>query len=148
MARTINLLFGVHAHQPVGNFPEVLEDAHQRCYKPFLQIVHGYPDFRFALHASGWLLEWLMQNHPEDMALLREMAERGQVEFFGAGDMEPVLAVIPYRDRMSQLAAMSDRLEQYFLQRPLGAWLTVRVWEASVIPALGDAGIRYVMVDD
>lgn len=148
MAKSVSLLFGVHAHQPVGNFPEVLEDAHQRCYKPFLETVHQYPDFRFALHSSGWLLEWLMVNHPKDMALLREMAQRGQVEFFGAGDMEPVLAVIPYRDRMSQLAAMSDRLEQYFLQRPQGAWLTERVWEATVIPALADSGIRYVMVDD
>jgi hypothetical protein len=148
VSRTVSLLLGVHAHQPVGNFPEVMEDAHQRCYKPFLETVFKYPDFRFALHSSGWLLEWLMTHHPDDMALLREMADRGQVEFFGAGDMEPVLAVIPYRDRMSQLAAMSDRLEQYFLQRPQGAWLTERVWEATVVPALADSGIRYVMVDD
>ncbi len=148
MSRTVSLLFGVHAHQPVGNFPEVMEDAHQRCYKPFLQTVHAYPDFKFALHSSGWLLEWLFTHHPDDMALLREMADRGQVEFFGAGDMEPVLAVIPYRDRMSQLAAMSDRLEQVFGQRPDGAWLTERVWEATVVPALADSGIRYVMVDD
>ena len=148
MTKTVSLLLGVHAHQPVGNFPEVMEDAHQRCYKPFLETVFKYPDFRFALHSSGWLLEWLMTHHPDDMALLRQMAERGQVEFFGAGDMEPVLAVIPYRDRMSQLAAMSDRLEQYFLQRPQGAWLTERVWEATVVPALADSGIRYVMVDD
>ncbi len=148
MAKSVSLLFGVHAHQPVGNFPEVMEDAHQRCYKPFLETVHRYPEFRFALHSSGWLLEWLMVNHPQDMALLREMAQRGQVEFFGAGDMEPVLAVIPYRDRLSQLAAMSDRIEQYFLQRPQGAWLTERVWEATVVPALADSGIQYVMVDD
>jgi len=148
MAKSVSLLFGVHAHQPVGNFPEVMEDAHQRCYKPFLETVHRYPEFKFALHSSGWLLEWLMLNHPQDMALLREMAQRGQVEFFGAGDMEPVLAVIPYRDRLSQLAAMSDRIEQYFLQRPQGAWLTERVWEATVVPALADSGIQYVMVDD
>jgi alpha-amylase/alpha-mannosidase (GH57 family) len=148
MPRTVSLLLGVHAHQPVGNFPEVLEDAHQRCYKPFLETVYRYPDFKFALHSSGWLLEWLFTQHPEDMNLLREMAARGQVEFFGAGDMEPVLAVIPYRDRISQLAAMSDRLEQYFGQRPEGAWLTERVWEATVVPALADAGIRYAMVDD
>lgn len=148
MSRTVSLLFGVHAHQPVGNFPEVMEDAHQRCYKPFLETVHRYPDFKFALHSSGWLLEWLFTHHPDDMALLSEMATRGQVEFFGAGDMEPVLAVIPYRDRMSQLAAMSDRLEQVFGQRPDGAWLTERVWEATVVPALADSGIRYVMVDD
>ncbi len=148
MSRTVSLLFGVHAHQPVGNFPEVMEDAHQRCYKPFLETVYRYPDFKFALHASGWLLEWLFTHYPEDMGLLREMAARGQVEFFGAGDMEPVLAVIPYRDRMSQLAAMSDRIEQVFGQRPEGAWLTERVWEATVVPALADSGIRYVMVDD
>jgi len=148
MPQTISLLLGVHAHQPVGNFPEVMEDAHQRCYKPFLETVSRYPDFKFALHASGWLLEWLFAHHPDDMALLREMAARGQVEFFGAGDMEPVLAVIPTRDRISQLAAMADRLEQYFGQRPDGAWLTERVWEATVVPALADSGIRYVMVDD
>ena len=148
MTKTVSLLLGVHAHQPVGNFQEVMEDAHQRCYKPFLETVFDYPEFRFALHASGWLLEWLMTHKPEDMDLLREMAARGQVEFFGAGDMEPVLAVIPYRDRLSQLAAMSDRLEQYFLHRPQGAWLTERVWEATVVPALANSGIRYVMVDD
>lgn len=148
MSQTVSLLFGVHAHQPVGNFPEVMEDAHQHCYKPFFQTLHRYPEFRFALHASGWLLEWLFTHHPEDMALLVEMAVRGQVEFFGAGDMEPVLAVIPNRDRLSQLAAMSDRIEQIFGQRPHGAWLTERVWEATVVPALVDSGIEYVMVDD
>jgi len=148
MSKTASLLFGVHAHQPVGNFPEVLEDAHQRCYKPFLETVYRYPEFRFALHSSGWLLEWLFTQHPDDLALLTEMSHRGQVEFFGAGDMEPVLAVIPYRDRMSQLAAMSDRIEQIFGQRPRGAWLTERVWEATVVPALVDSGIEYVMVDD
>jgi hypothetical protein len=67
MSKTVSLLLGVHAHQPVGNFPEVMEDAHQRCYKPFLETVYEYPDFRFALHSSGWLLEWLMTHKPEDM---------------------------------------------------------------------------------
>lgn len=148
MSQTVSLLFGVHAHQPVGNFPEVLEDAHQRCYKPFFRTVHRYPQFRFALHASGWLLEWLFTHHPDDMAMLAEMAARGQVELFGGGDMEPVLAAIPNRDRLSQLAAMSDRIEQIFGQRPRGAWLTERVWEATVVPALVDSGIDYAMVDD
>ena len=148
MSQTVSFLFGVHAHQPVGNFPEVVEDAYQRCYKPFFETVYRYPEFRFALHSSGWLLEWLFTQHPEEMALLTEMSQRGQIEFFGAGDMEPVLAVIPYRDRISQLAAMSDRIEQIFGQRPHGAWLTERVWEATVVPALADSGIEYVMVDD
>jgi len=148
MTQTVSLLFGVHAHQPVGNFPEVIDDAHLRCYRPFLRTLHRFPEFRFAVHFSGWLLDYLLQKFPEDMALLREMVARGQVELFGAGDTEPVLAVIPEPDRIGQLTRFSDKLEVRLGQRPQGAWLTERVWEATVVPSLVDAGIRYVTVDD
>ncbi len=148
MTKQVSLLLGVHAHQPVGNFPEVLDDAHARCYRPFLHTLYRYPQFRFAVHYSGWLLEYLFTKYPEDMRLLREMVERGQVEVFGGGDMEPVLAVIPGRDRVGQVNAMSDRLMRLTGQRPRGAWLTERVWEATLVPSLADAGIQYVTVDD
>ncbi|MES1982455.1 MAG: alpha-amylase/4-alpha-glucanotransferase domain-containing protein [Pseudomonadota bacterium] len=146
--KTVSLLFGVHAHQPVGNFPEVIDDAHQRCYKPFLQVLYRYPEFRFAVHFSGWLLDYLYQKFPQDMALLTEMTARGQVEMFGGGDTEPVLAVIPNRDRIGQMVSLSDRLQARVGKRPRGAWLTERVWEATVVPALADAKIEYVTVDD
>ena len=148
MTQTVSLLFGVHAHQPVGNFPGVIDDAHLRCYRPFLRTLHRFPEFRFAVHFSGWLLDYLLQKFPEDMALLREMVARGQVELFGAGDTEPVLAVIPEQDRIGQLTRFSDKLEARLGQRPQGAWLTERVWEATVVPSLVDVGIRYVTVDD
>ncbi len=148
MTKSVALLLGVHAHQPVGNFPEVLQDAHARCYGPFIRTLYRYPDFHFALHFSGWLLDYLLQHYPEDMAMLKKMVQRGQVELVGAGETEPVLAVIPNRDRIGQVVALSDKLEKKFGQRPQGAWLTERVWEATVVPALADAGIRYVTVDD
>jgi alpha-amylase/alpha-mannosidase (GH57 family) len=148
MTDHVSLLLGVHAHQPAGNFPEVLEHAHMRCYRPFLQTLHRYPEFKFAAHFSGWLLQWLFDHHPHDMGLLREMVMRGQAELFGGGDMEPVLASIPARDRVGQLNALADRLERLAGHRPHGAWLTERVWESTVVPALADADIRYVTVDD
>ncbi|MBE7461754.1 MAG: glycosyl hydrolase [Rhodocyclaceae bacterium] len=144
----ISLLLGVHAHQPVGNFPAVLEEAHQRCYRPFLHVLHRHPDFRFAAHFSGWLLDWLLEHHPQDMALLREMVARGQVELFGAGDCEPVLAAIPQRDRVGQLNALTDKLVRRFGARVEGAWLTERVYIPTVVPALAECGMRYVTVDD
>jgi 4-alpha-glucanotransferase len=148
MNKKVSLLFGVHAHQPAGNFEQVLNDAHARCYKPFIETVYRYPDFKLSMHFSGWLLGYLLEHFPEDMEKLRKMAVRGQVEMFGGGDTEPVLASIPERDRRSQLVALSDRLEAAFGQRPSGAWLTERVWESAVGPSLADSGIRYVTVDD
>jgi 4-alpha-glucanotransferase len=148
MSASVALLFGVHAHQPAGNFPHVLEEAHARCYRPFLETCCRYPQFRFALHFSGPLLDYLFRQHAGDMALLASMVERGQVELFGAGDAEPVLAAIPNRDRLGQIAKLSQRLDAHFGRTPQGAWLTERVWEATVVPALSDCGIRYVTVDD
>ena len=145
---SISLLFGVHAHQPVGNFPAVIDDAHIRCYGMFLRVMERYPEFRFSVHFSGWLLDVLFERFPEDMARLTAMTRRGQVEWFGSGDCEPVLAAIPHRDRVTQIATLSDKIEQRFGMRPAGAWLTERVWESSVVPALVETGIRYVAVDD
>ena len=148
MEKTTSLLFGVHAHQPVGNFPFVMDDAHRRCYRPFLQIMHRFPEFPFAIHVSGWLFDYLNKQYPEDIALLREMVGRGQAEIFGAGYTEPVLAAIPVRDRIGQIERMADCMERELGQRPAGAWLTERVWESGVVSPLADCSVRYVTVDD
>ncbi len=148
MAKSVALLLGVHAHQPVGNFTHVLDDAHLRCYGPFIRVLYHYPEFKFAIHYSGWLLDYLMQHYPQDMRLLKEMVARGQTELFGAGYTEPVLAAIPARDRVGQVTQLSEYLQKKLGQTPKGAWLTERVWEATVVPGLADAGINYVTVDD
>ena len=148
MVKTVALLLGVHAHQPVGNFESVLDDAHIRCYGPFLRVLHQYPGFKFAIHISGWLLECMFRKYPEDMALLKEMVGRGQAELFGAGFTEPVLAAIPTLDRIGQITQLSSYLKQHLGETPRGAWLTERVWESTVVPALADSGIQYATVDD
>ena len=148
MNDSVKLLFGVHAHQPAGNFPEVVRDARDRCYGPFLEVLERHPEFPFAMHISGWLMEFLATEFPDDMRRLRRMVDRGQTEMFGGGDTEPVLAALPDADRRSQIAALNDRISRRFGVRPRGAWLTERVWEATIVPSLADNDIEYVAVDD
>jgi len=148
MSRPGSLLFGVHAHQPMGNFPEIVDKIHAQCYRPFLTTLHRYPAFRFSAHFSGHLLDYLHEYFPEDMRLLTEMVARGQVEMFGAGYAEPILAAIPHRDRVGQIEHLSRMIDHRYGRRPTGAWLTERVWESTVVTALADCGISYVVVDD
>ncbi len=148
MAKKTALLFGVHAHQPVGNFTAVLDEAHLRCYQPFLHMMERFPDFHFSIHVSGWLFDYLVQHYPDDIHLLKSLVMRGQAELFGAGYTEPVLAAVPVRDRIGQINLMSARLEQVLGERPQGAWLTERVWDSTVVPALVACGVNYVTVDD
>ena len=148
MSETVKLLFGVHAHQPAGNFAKVVRDARDRCYAPFLEVLERHPEFPFTVHVSGWLLEFLVREFPDDVRRLRRMVSRGQAEIFGGGDTEPVLAALSEADRRGQIGAMNARIRKRFAARPIGAWLTERVWEATIVPALVGRGIRYVAVDD
>ena len=142
------LLLGLHCHQPVDNFHEVLEEAIAKSYLPFFEIAAEYPEFAFSVHYSGWLLEYIRDHAPKLFTLMQKLAERGQVEFLTGGFYEPILASIPSRDRRAQIDKLSNFIEEYFGQRPKGLWLTERVWDGAITKDLIKCGIEYVVVDD
>ena len=41
----------IHAHQPVGNFDDVMERAYQHSYLPFVQVLERHPAIRLGLNA-------------------------------------------------------------------------------------------------
>ncbi len=142
------LLLGLHCHQPVDNFHEVLDEAIAKSYLPFFEIASEYPQFAFSVHYSGWLLEYIRDHAPELFALMQKLAKRGQVEFLTGGYYEPILASIPSADRRAQIGMLSDFIERHFSQRPRGLWLTERVWDGAIAPDLIACGVEYVVVDD
>jgi hypothetical protein len=138
----------IHAHQPVGNFDHVVEEAYQKSYAPFLQALWAHPRIRVSLHYSGILLEWIEKRHREYFDQLRALCERGQIELVGGGYYEPILPVIPDADKAAQLGKLGDYLEQIGCARPRGAWVAERVWEPCLARPLSQAGIEYVVLDD
>ena len=142
------LLLCLHSHQPVGNFDFVLEEACTNAYLPFLETLSRFPGIKVTLHFSGFLLHWIAGRHPGVFGLLKELAARGQIEMLGGGMYEPVLALLPERDRQGQLKELSDIVARYFGRRPRGIWLAERVWEPDVTTSLAAAGIGYLPLDD
>ncbi|HLC18623.1 MAG TPA: alpha-amylase/4-alpha-glucanotransferase domain-containing protein, partial [Thermodesulfobacteriota bacterium] len=140
--------FCVHNHQPAGNFPQVLEDSFKKSYWPFLKTVARYPEIKLTLHNSGYLLDWIIENHPEYIELLSKMVSSGQVEIMGGGYYEPVLSVIPDPDRLAQIRMMAGRVKELFGVAPRGLWLAERVWDPCLPTTLKEAGVEYVLVDD
>lgn len=147
MAKT-TLLFGIHMHQPVDNFQWVIEHAVEVCYGPFFEVMSRYPQFRFAVHCSGWLMEQIEGSYPKLYQQIMTLAEQGSIEFFSAGYYEPILSVIPSKDRVTQIGMLNDSISSAFGQTPKGLWLTERVWESSLIPDLNRSGIEYTVMDD
>ena len=138
----------IHCHQPVGNFDHVFEMAHEKCYRPLLELLETHPSIRVGLHFSGPLMEWLEQQRPESLDLLTRLVKREQVEPLSGGFFEPLLTSIPARDARGQVLMMNDYLESLFDCKPTGFWLTERVWDPGLPLTLSGTGIAYTVVDD
>ena len=142
------LVLLIHAHQPVGNFDDVLERAYKDSYLPFIEVLARHPSIRIGLHYSGPLLEWIEGAHPEYFDRLRALVASGQVEIVGGGFYEPILVTIPPDDRHEQIARLAGYVHTHFKARPRGAWLAERVWEPQLPSCLASAGVEYTLVDD
>lgn len=146
--KKVSLLFGVHMHQPVDNFGDAVNEAIELCYKPFFETMVKYPEFKFALHCSGWLLNEIREKHPDIFENIQSLTQKGAIEWISAGYYEPVLSSIPSKDRQAQIIKLNSFIKKYFKVTPKGLWLTERVWESSLIGDISACGIEHVVVDD
>ena len=148
MSSSLRLLLVLHNHQPVGNFDGVFEQAYQDSYLPFLEVFEPYESLRIALHTSGSLMEWLDANHPEYVDRLAALVRAGRLEIVGGAYYEPILTMIPARDRVGQIKTYTEWLNQRLGADVQGMWIPERVWEQSLTSDLASAGIRYALLDD
>jgi len=144
----VYFVLGIHNHQPVGNFPSVFEEAYDKCYYPFIQVLKKYPGVKCNFHQSGPLYDWIMANRKEFMSDLKAMAGSGQIEVISGGYYEPILQLIPDSDKLSQIKKMNDFIKSKFGQTPKGIWVTERVWEPFLARTIHQAGLDYAFLDD
>ncbi|RLE44242.1 4-alpha-glucanotransferase, partial [Candidatus Woesearchaeota archaeon] len=144
---SVHFIFGLHNHQPIGNFDHVFEYAYNRAYKPILETLEKYKEMKMALHYTGPLLEWLERKHPEHLELLKDLIQRNQVEIVISGFYEPVLASIPTSDRQLQLRIAKEYAKKLGYN-PKGVWITERFWEPSLAKDIANSGLEFAILDD
>jgi alpha-amylase len=144
----LRFVFGLHDHQPIGNFDGVFEQNFRDAYLPFLELIEQYPEIPFSIHHSGCLLEWLVDHRREYVARLEALVQRGQAEILGGAFYEPILPAIPRRDRIGQIRTYTTFLEERFHCKIRGLWLAERVWEPELVSDLAEAGIEFTLLDD
>jgi len=148
MTDSVRFVFVIHDHQPVGNFDGVFEQAFVDAYGPMLDLLDAHPGIRVAIHTSGPLAEWLDGHHPEYLDRLAALAHRGQVEIVGGAFYEPVLAMLPRRDRIGQIVRYREWLERRLSVPVPGMWLAERVWDPGMVADLAAAGVEWTILDD
>jgi 4-alpha-glucanotransferase len=144
----VRFVFGLHLHQPVGNFDHVFTQHVEDVYRPILERLSAHDFLPAVLHLSGPLLEWLEAHDTGYLDWLGRLVSDGKIELLLAGFYEPVLAALPRADRVEQIQWMHDALRRRFGVDARGLWLTERVWEPELAADLALAGVRYALVDD
>src|SRR2546425_1268656 len=107
----LRFVFGVHFHQPVGNFDHVFEQHVRDVYRPLLERLAEREFFPIALHISGPLLEWLEAHETALLDRIGGLAGDGRLELLLSGLYEPVLASLPRGDRVEEIRWMREAVE-------------------------------------
>ena len=144
----VGFVFGIHDHQPVGNFDHVVEEAYRKSYLAFFEVIRNHPKVKLSCHISGCLWDWILAHHPEFLDVIKPLVARAQVEMLSGAYYEPIFPVVPEDDLVGQIEKLSGFLHDTFGKVAEGAWLTERVWEPHLPAVLARAGIKYTMVDD
>jgi 4-alpha-glucanotransferase len=146
--KRLYLALAFHNHQPVGNFDFVFAEAFARAYLPLLELLEHHPSIKLALHYTGPLRDWLVQNQNDFIARIRALVSRGQIEVMTGGYYEPILAAIPDDDKRGQIQQLTRAVKSDFGFNASGLWLAERVWEPSLAKPIAEAGVEYTIVDD
>jgi hypothetical protein len=144
----LHLILAFHNHQPVGNFDHVLENCYRKSYLPFLETLLDHSDLKVVLHYSGFLLTWIEKRHPEAIEIIRTLVASGRTEILSGGFYEPVLSVLPEKDRVLQITEFSRFARKTLGYTPKGLWLAERVWEPQMPKSIVKAGMEYLPIDD
>ncbi len=144
----VQFIFAIHNHQPVGNFEFVAEEAYQKAYLPFINVLKRHPRIRVTLHYTGILYRFFEEKHPEFLETLKELVSAGRAEILAGGFYEPILAVLPDEDKIGQVRMLRDYIRKKIGFESTGMWLAERVWEPHLARAIGESGIDHVVVDD
>jgi len=81
---------------------------------------------------------------------LRELAERGQIEFTGSAMYHPILPLIPREEVVRQIKLNSEANRKYFgeVYKPTGFFPPEMCYSYEVAQTVAELGFRWIIVDE
>ncbi|HCG62268.1 MAG TPA: hypothetical protein DHV69_02780 [Sphaerochaeta sp.] len=131
------LIVGAYSQLSPGTPLPLLERALTDAYKPLLTYIYKHPELHIHVYIPGSILEWFEQNHPEMNMLIADLVKKEQVELTTGPYQQPVLQVVPGKDRSSQLESTTTFIRKRFGKRARTAWFYNQIWNPSFVSTMG-----------
>ena len=167
--------FLLHFYQPWWQFPRVLTEIVNQCYRPVLWLADNMPGFCFSANINFSLLELLDHEYtlfestdgytkPVDgLALncsghgfrgvigqLRRLVSDRKIELLGSTAYHPIMPLIPKKMRIEQME-MDTQVKRSFWninKNCDGIFLPEMAWSQNILPDLKHCGYKWTIIDD
>jgi hypothetical protein len=141
----------LHIYQPPTQTEAVVRKVTEEGYRTLVRVLREAPGGKVTLNISAILTEQLARYGLDDVIRgLRELAERGQVEFTGSAMYHPILPLIPKDEVIRQIKLNTDVNRHYFGEsyKPTGFFPPEMCYSYEVAQAVAELGFHWIIVDE
>lgn len=143
----IYVSFNLKSFSNVSETNDVFEKDYQSVYKPLIKFLYSHPDFSFSFSFSGLQLQFFKKRKTEFITILKQLADRKQIEILGGGFYDPILPLLFTVDRNGQIDLLSAEIRQSLGKRPRGAAIFADCWDSNLVNTFSVCGFEYVLLD-
>ena len=141
----------LHIYQPPTQTEAIVRKVTEEGYRTLVRVLREAPGRKITLNISGVLTEQLARYGLDDVIRgLRELAERGQIEFTGSAMYHPILPLIPREEVNRQIKLNTDTNQRYFgeVYKPAGFFPPEMCYSYEVAKTASELGFRWIIVDE
>ena len=142
----MTLILGAYSQLSSGTPAPILERALSDLYKPLLTYLYKHPDLKIHLYLPGAVMEWLEQNHPELNMLIADLCKKDQLEMITGGFQQPVLHILPAKDRSIQIEETTTFIRKRYGKRARTIWFYDQIWNPTFITTMGLCAVDRLII--
>jgi alpha-amylase/alpha-mannosidase (GH57 family) len=138
-----------HFYQPATQLPSVLDKICDESYRPLLQVLHEFPEVRVTVNINAILTEMLQHcGHQDIIQGLKELGQKGQIEFVGSAKYHPILPLIPPDEGKRQIELNRKSNSFFFgdVYKPGGFFPPEMAYSRDIVPVVVGTGHRWIIL--
>ncbi|MCR4676488.1 MAG: DUF1926 domain-containing protein [Sphaerochaetaceae bacterium] len=142
----MKLILGAYSQLPQGSSNEEFEALLSNQLTPLLISLYNNPDYRIVLKLSTYEFEWIEIRHPEINMLIRNLAQKGQVELLSSTYRDSLLPLIPSHELSNHIEKTTTYIRKKIGKKPRGLWCPYQIFKTSVVSVMDVSTLDYIML--
>lgn len=139
----------LHFYQPSTQFHRILKKVCNESYRPLVNLFHEQAHAKVTVNINAVLTEMLDEHGMSDVVEgLRELSEKGRLEFVGSAKYHPILPLIPHEEMLRQIQLNHQTNQRFFgkTYSPLGFFCPEMGYTQDVVKPVFQTGHRWLIL--